>query len=252
MCVSLWTPAPVRSFLCCLLLGSLATSVKLGEWFWDLIRFLSRVNTDARHFLRFSCLFSLPFEEDNISLEVTFDALGTVKSVKKQTYVSHPNVFNGTRLVNVVLSGVLPRFPMVNGYLCRLWYRGQPLVCNLSAVQRHKSANCPIRTNVGEWANRAFASNCTSVESAGDSGDLPPLGSSAQAAETGGSNDSSVSNDSVDLQLLKDNELDLVESQSILRDVDPAGSSVEEEPISKSSKRAWKDKGSSAKRSNFS
>ena len=31
----------VRGFLCCLLLGSLANWVKLGEWFWALILFLS-------------------------------------------------------------------------------------------------------------------------------------------------------------------------------------------------------------------
>ena len=96
-----------------------------------------------------------------------------------------------------------------------------------------------------------FARNCTSVESARDFGDFPPLGSSTQAAEPRGSNDFSVSNDSVDSQLLKDNELDLVQSQSILRYLDPGGSSVEEGPISKTSKRARKDKGSSAKRSNF-
>ena len=54
-----------------------------------------------------------PFEEDDISLEVAFDAFATVKSVKKQTYVSNPNVFNGTKLVKIVLSGVLPRFLIV-------------------------------------------------------------------------------------------------------------------------------------------
>ena len=96
-----------------------------------------------------------------------------------------------------------------------------------------------------------FARNSISVESAGDSGDFPPLGSSAQAAEPGGSNASSVSNGSVDSQFLKDNELDLVQSQSVLRDLDPAGSSVEEGPISKTAKRARKEKGSSAKSSNF-
>ena len=53
------------------------------------------------------------FEEDDISLEVAFDAFGTVKSVKKQTCVSNPNIFNGTKLVNIVLSGVLPRFLIV-------------------------------------------------------------------------------------------------------------------------------------------
>lgn len=48
-------------------------------------------------------------------MEVAFDAFGTLKSVKKQTCVSNPNVFNGTKLVNIVLSGVLPRFLIVDG-----------------------------------------------------------------------------------------------------------------------------------------
>ena len=50
-------------------------------------------------------------------------------------FLSNQNIFNGTRLVDVALSEVLPRFLMVDGYLCRLWYRSQPLVCNLCVVQ---------------------------------------------------------------------------------------------------------------------
>ena len=88
-------------------------------------------------------VFDFPFEEDDRSLEVAFETYGTVKSVKKKTFLSKQNILNGTRLVDVALSGVLPRFLMVDEYLCRLWYRGQPLVCNLCAVQGHRSANCP-------------------------------------------------------------------------------------------------------------
>ena len=55
----------------------------------------------------------------------------------------------------------------------------------------------------------------------------------------------------VDSQFLMDNEIDLVQSQLILRDLDPAGSSVDEGSIWKTSKRAQKHKGSSDKRSNF-
>ena len=40
----------VRGFLCCLLLGSLASWVKIGYWFWAPIRFLSCVDTGTRHF----------------------------------------------------------------------------------------------------------------------------------------------------------------------------------------------------------
>ena len=108
-------------------------------------------------------VFDFPFEDDR-SLEVAFEAYGAVKSVKKQTFLSNQNIFNGTRLVDVVLSGVLPRFLMVDGYLCRLWYRGQPLVCNLCAVQGHRSANCPNKDKCrkcGKSGHFAKRSNST-------------------------------------------------------------------------------------------
>ena len=134
---------------------------------------------------------------------------------------------------------------MVDGYLCRLWYRGQPLVCNLCAVQGHKSANCPNKDKCRKCGKSGhFARNCTSDGSAGDSADFPPLASSSQSAEA------SVSRDSSDSQLLKDNELDLLQSQSILQDLAPVSGDSSEEPNQRAPKRAGKDMGSSAKRSN--
>ena len=190
-------------------------------------------------------VFDFPFEEDDRSLGVAFEAYGAVKSVKKQTFLSNQNIFNGTRLVDVVLSGVLPRFLMVDGYLCRLWYRGQPLVCNLCAVQGHRSANCPNKDKCRKCGQSGhFARNCTSDGSAGDSADFPPLASSPQSAEA------NVSLDSSDSQLLKDNELDLMQSQSILQDLVPVSGESSGESNHRASKRAGKDKGSSAKRSN--
>ena len=51
-------------------------------------------------------VFDFSFEEDNRSLEVAFEAYGAIKSVKKQTFLSNQIIFNGTRLVDVALSGV--------------------------------------------------------------------------------------------------------------------------------------------------
>ena len=62
--------------------------------------------------------------------------------------------------------------------------------------------------------------------------------------------EASVSRDSSDSQLLKDNELNLLQSQSILQDLVPASGDSSEESNQRPSKRAGKDKGSSAKRSN--
>ena len=190
-------------------------------------------------------VFDFPFEEDVRFLEVAFEAYGAVKSVKKQTFLSNQIIFNGTRLVDVALSGVLPRFLMVDGYLCSLWYRGQPLVCNLCAVQGHRSANCPNKDKCRKCGNtRHFARNCTFHRPAGDSADFPPLASSSQ------SEGASVSHDSSDSQFLKDNELDLLQSQSILQDLVPvSGDSSRAESNQRASKRVGKDKGSSAKRS---
>ena len=90
-------------------------------------------------------LFDYPFEEGNEQIEVVFGDFGEVKRVKQQSFVSDPGIFTGTRLVSIVLnSGVtLPRSITVDGYLCRIWYRGQPLICNLCGVQGHKSVSCP-------------------------------------------------------------------------------------------------------------
>ena len=111
------------------------------------------------------------------------------------------------------LIGVLPRFLMVDGYLCRLWYRGQPLVCNPYAVHGHRSANCPNKDKCRKYGKTGhFARNCTFNGSAGDSADFPPLASSSQCTEA------IVSRDSSDSQLLKNNELNLLQSRSILQD----------------------------------
>ena len=45
-------------------------------------------------------VFDFPFEEDDRFLEDAFGDSGTVTSVKKQTFLPNPNIFNGTRLVD--------------------------------------------------------------------------------------------------------------------------------------------------------
>ena len=127
---------------------------------------------------------------------------------------------------------------MVDGYLCRLWYRGQPLVCNLSAVQGHRSENCPNKDKCRKCGKTGhFAQNCTFDGSAGDSADFPHLALSSQSVEA------SVSRDSSDSQFLHDNELNLLQSQSILQDLVPvSGDSSEAESNQRASKRVLENK----------
>ena len=89
-------------------------------------------------------VFDYPFEEGDAALEDAFSGFGQVKRIKKQIYLSNQEIYTSTRLVSVVLKETT-HFITVSGYLCCIWYRGQPLVSNLCAVQGHKSANCPNR-----------------------------------------------------------------------------------------------------------
>ena len=88
-------------------------------------------------------IFDYPYEKDDVYVKNVIGDFSAVKRVKKQTYVSKPDVFTGTRLVSVTLEAAPPRFITINGYLCKIWYKGQPLICNLCGVQGHKSAGCP-------------------------------------------------------------------------------------------------------------
>ena len=66
------------------------------------------------------------------------------------------------------------RARQINGYLCRVWYRGQPIVSNLCNVQGHKAAVCPNKDNCRRCGEQGhFARNCSknldpSLASSGD------------------------------------------------------------------------------------
>ena len=132
-------------------------------------------------------IFDYPFEESDQIVGDTLKTYGTVKRVRKQTYISSPEVYTGTRLVSNVLTSTPPRDITIDGYPCRLWYRGQPLVCNLCGVQGHKSATCPNRDKCrrcgqtghfarncpNPWGNAAAAPQVPAVDDA----EYPPLSS---------------------------------------------------------------------------
>lgn len=120
-------------------------------------------------------IFDCPYEEDDSDISRVCSDFGEVKSVKKQKYISDPNIFTGTRLVSVALSSSLPRSLTIGGYLCRVWYRGQPLVCNLCSVQGHKSADCPNKDKCRRsGATGHFARNCKNAWGTEAAGNVNP------------------------------------------------------------------------------
>ena len=88
-------------------------------------------------------VFHFPYEEDVEILKDAMKRFGMVVGVRYQSYPS-VDVHNGTRLVRMIRNGPIPRFLDVGGYLCKVWYRGQPIVYDICGGGHVSHArNCP-------------------------------------------------------------------------------------------------------------
>lgn len=132
-------------------------------------------------------MFDYPYEEDNGSVFSVFEDFGDVKKVKDQTCLWNNKIFTGTRLVFMVLNSTLPRSLTIDGYPCRVWYKGQPLICNLCNIQGHKSAVCPNKDKCRRCGEQGhFARNCSKdLSSSREDPVAPPAPSDGAGAESG-------------------------------------------------------------------
>ena len=106
-------------------------------------------------------VFGYPYEEDEESVGDFFDTYGTVKSVRCQKYLSCSDMCTGTRLVDFILTEMPPRQVIIKGYVCHVWFKGQPLVCNLCSGKGHRAAECPNKDRCRLCGSREnLARNC--------------------------------------------------------------------------------------------
>ena len=85
----------------------------------------------------------LPFEQSNDAVRLALAQYGEVKGVRIQHFPGHPAVATGTRLVSVLLDQDPPRDIFIAGTVSRLWFRSQPLICNICSERGNKAAACP-------------------------------------------------------------------------------------------------------------
>ena len=108
-----------------------------------------------------------------------FSDFGVVKGVRYQKYLRNVDDATGTRLVDIVLSQTLPRMAIINGSTCPIWYRGEPVICNICAAVGHKSVNCSYKNKCRLWEHEShFSRNCPNpwgvdVASGSSGGDSP-------------------------------------------------------------------------------
>ena len=92
------------------------------------------------------------------------DRYGTIQSIRYQYWTNLPEVSTATRIVRINLKGSIPHFVMIGSYRCKVWYRGQPVYCDICKEATHIAFNCSLKgkciacKGVGH-----FARNCPTV-----------------------------------------------------------------------------------------
>ena len=146
-------------------------------------------------------IFHLPYELDDGVIQAAMQQYGEVGGIRHQL---HPDstVHSGTRVIRMVRKGPIPRHIKVEGWSGKVWYRGQPVECDICGAG-HVSRVCPMRNKCrfcGEEGH--FARNCPGRNGEGW-GEVVAQG--ATDAPVGGQEGGSVD--------LRDNQLDELSSQ---------------------------------------
>ena len=177
-------------------------------------------------------VFHFPYEEDVEILKDAMKRFGMVVGVRYQSYPS-VDVHNGTRLVHMIRNGPIPRFLDVGGYLCKVWYRGQPIVYDICGG-RHVSHNCPLKGKCRVCNQEGhYARNCPSARG-DDWGDVVDAPADLSSAAGGDGMDFELGSGSPPFDDQRDNQLDELQSgprQSILANVVAAEPSVKDSDL---------------------
>ena len=150
-------------------------------------------------------VFHLPYELDHEAVKVALKRFGPVHSVRHQ---HHPDttIHTGTRIVQMIREAPIPRHVYVDGWSSKVWYRGQPVECNICGAG-HVSRVCPLRGKCRFCKEEGhFAWNCPN-RNRNDWGEAAANGAVPANAEGGPATpaDPAPASSAVDL---RDNQLD--------------------------------------------
>ena len=86
-------------------------------------------------------VYNFPYEGNNDEIRKIMEGYGTVLGLTEQMW-TNVQAATGTRLVRIERNQHIPRFMKIDGARCKVWYRDQPLQCDI-CMESHKAADCP-------------------------------------------------------------------------------------------------------------
>ena len=88
-------------------------------------------------------VYNFPYENSDGPVHRVLSDFGSVEGISYQTWVGLPGIHTGTRVVKMVRSSPIPRSLVIGGVRCKIWYRGQPVTCDVCREVGHVAAKCP-------------------------------------------------------------------------------------------------------------
>ena len=92
----------------------------------------------------FIMVYLSPLEGRNNWVKEALKLFGDIKEIRHQQWSKVPGVHTGTHIVRMVRKHEIPRNIVIDGIKCRVWYKGQPLVCDI-CNGNHKATDCRLK-----------------------------------------------------------------------------------------------------------
>ena len=84
-----------------------------------------------------------PFEAPDADMRSVLSKFGQIKGLRYQSFPGYSNIKTGSRIMRMVVEREIPSQQSIMGYPCRVWYKGQPISCNICRAVVHLAASCP-------------------------------------------------------------------------------------------------------------
>ena len=84
-----------------------------------------------------------PFEAQDADIRSVLSKFGQIKGLRYQSFPGYSNVKIGSRIVRIVVEREIPSRQAIRGYPCPVWYKGQPIRCNICREVGHLAASFP-------------------------------------------------------------------------------------------------------------